>query len=345
MIAESMPLVVGLSGTTLDAEERQTLERMQPAGVILFARNISTAEQTRALVASVKELEPRPFVSVDLEGGIVNRLSSLWGDLPAPAEAAAAGRRAVRALGQAAGAACRNLGIHLDLAPAVDLECPDGCLGGQNRCFSHDPERVIVLARIFNEGLNEWGVSGCSKHFPGLGPVPADTHEELPILDPGQEVLERQIAVFEELGPDFPIVMVAHVVVPGLGDAERPASLSPLVIDRAKKLPGSPVVLADDLEMGALEGWGDLPERVVAALQARNHGVLVCNAVDRLDDINDHLTELAGSDSTLGTRLTEMSARMGTLRRDLCQRAAAVPAPDDATVEQLWQQARREAAQ
>ena len=173
----------------------------------------------------------------------------------------------------------------------------------------------------------------------------ADTHEELPILDPGQEVLERQIAVFEELGPDFPIVMVGHVVVPGLGDAERPASLSHLAIDRATKLPGSPVVLADDLEMGALDGWGDLPERVVAALQARNHGVLVCNAVDRLDDINDHLLELAASDSTLGTRLTEMSSRMGTLRRDLCQRAAAVPAPDDATVEQLWEQARREAAQ
>ena len=119
MIAESMPLVVGLAGTTLDAEERQTLERIQPAGVILFARNISNAEQTRALVASVKELEPRPFVSVDLEGGIVNRLSSLWGDLPSPAEAAAAGRRAVRALGQAAGAACRNLGINLDLAPTI----------------------------------------------------------------------------------------------------------------------------------------------------------------------------------------------------------------------------------
>ena len=343
MKAESMPLVVGLSDTTLGPDERRTLERVQPAGVILFARNIATTEQTRALLASVKELEPRPFVSVDLEGGMVNRLTALWGDLPAPAEAAAAGRRAVRALGLAAGAACRNLGIHLDFAPVVDLECSDGCLGGQGRCFSHDPERVSVLARIFNEGLGEWGVSGCSKHFPGLGPVPADTHEELPVLDPGQEILDQHIAVFEELGPVFPVVMVAHVVVPGLGDAERPASLSRLVIDRATKLPGSPVVLADDLEMGALAGLGDLPERVVAALHARNHGVLVCNAVDRLDDINDHLNELSASDSTLGTRLTEMSARMGTLRRDLCQRAAAVPAPDDETVEQLWQQARREA--
>ena len=95
--------------------------------------------------------------------------------------------------------------------------------------------------------------------------------------------------------------------------------------------------------MGALAGVGDLPERVVAAVHARNHGVLVCNAFDRLDDIMNHLNDLSSTDSTLGARLTEMSARMGTLRRDLLQRAAAVPAPDDTTVEQLWKQARREA--
>jgi len=286
-----MPLVVGLPGTTLSTEEKVILERVQPAGVILFSRNISTPEQVRELVGAIRELEPRPFVTVDLEGGMVNRLSALWGELPTP------------------GAACRNLGIHLDLAPVVDLDCPDGCLGVQGRCFSQDPVRVAILARVFNKGL------------------------------------ASHLAVFEELGPEFPAVMVAHAVVPGLGDAEQPASLSRTVVERASKLPGSPVVLADDLEMGALDAVGDLPERVVAAVLARNHGVLVCNAFDRLDDIMTRLNDLSTTDSTLGTRLTEMSARMGTLRRDLLQRAAAVPAPDDATVEQLWQQARREAAQ
>jgi hypothetical protein len=95
--------------------------------------------------------------------------------------------------------------------------------------------------------------------------------------------------------------------------------------------------------MGALDGWGDLPERVEAALRARNHGVLVCKAFDRLEDIAAHLTERSALDSALGTRLTEMAARMGTLRRDLCQRRAAVPAPDDTTIVQLWEHARREA--
>jgi beta-N-acetylhexosaminidase len=249
----------------------------------------------------------------------------------------------VRALGEAAGAACRNLGIHLDFAPVVDLDCPGGCLGAEGRCFGSDPQRVIVLAGIFNEGLSTWGVSGCAKHFPGLGLVPADTHQMLPVLEASQVELDRHLSVFEALAPDIPVVMVAHVVVPGLGDSERPASLSRTVIERAAALEGSPVVLADDLEMGALGGFGDLPDRVLAAIQARNHGILVCNSPDRLDEITAFLDEIREVDPTLGTRLGEMTARMGTLQRDLFQRAAAVPSPDDATVAQLWEWARREA--
>ena len=340
-----MPLIVGVPGTALSDDEMAVLERVQPVGVILFSRNIETAEQTRDLVAQLQELEPRPFIAVDLEGGMVNRLSAVWGELPTPTAASEAGRRAVRALGEAAGAACRNLGIDVDLAPSVDLACPDGCLGVQNRCLSDDPDRIVVLAKIFCEGLAEWGVTGCAKHFPGLGPVPADTHEELPVLDPGDEELQRHLAVFEELGPEIPLVMMAHVVVPGLGDAERPASLSRTVVERAANLPGSPVVLADDLEMGALDSFGTMAERVEAAIQARNHGILVCNVFDQLDDIMKHLTDLGGTDSSIATRMHEMAARMGTLRSEVRQRAAAVPAPDDETVAQLWEQARKFAAQ
>ena len=139
-----MPLIVGVPGTALSDDEMAVLERVQPVGVILFSRNIETAEQTRDLVAQLQELEPRPFIAVDLEGGMVNRLSAVWGELPTPTAASEAGRRAVRALGEAAGAACRNLGIDVDLAPSVDLACPDGCLGLQNRCLSDDPDRIVT---------------------------------------------------------------------------------------------------------------------------------------------------------------------------------------------------------
>lgn len=340
---ELMPLVVGVPGTELGPAELAVLGRVRPAGIILFTHNISSAEQTRKLVGQLREIEPAPFITTDLEGGMVNRLQALWGELPSPASAGAAGRRAVRALGEAAGAACRSLGIQLDLAPVVDLECFGGCLGDQGRCLADDPDRIVVLAKLFAEGLATWGVSGCSKHFPGLGPIAADTHHELPVLEAGLAELGPHMAVFEALAPTFPAVMMAHVVVPELGDPERPASLSRTIVERAIALPGSPVVLSDDLEMNALASWGDLPERVASAVSARNHGVLVCRAFDRLDEIVDHLGELADIDPNTASRISEMASRMGTLRTELCQKTAAVPAPDDTTVAQLWERARKEA--
>jgi beta-N-acetylhexosaminidase len=275
---------------------------------------------------------------------MVNRLARLWGELPTAADAGAAGRRAVRALGEAAGAACRHLGIHLDLAPVVDLHCSGGCLAGQGRCLSDDPERVQVLARVFNEGLGTWGISGCIKHYPGLGPVAIDTHDELPVLEADEGELKPHLAVFEELSAEIPVVMMAHVVVPALGDTERPASLSRTIVERASALPGTPVILADDLEMGALGAWGGIAQRATAAFRAHVHGVFVGTALDQLDEITETLDDQRAADPAFAKLLTELTARMGTLRRDLCQRAAAVPAPDATTVEQLWEQARKEAS-
>lgn len=343
MQTECMPLIVGLPDQILTGAQLRVLEDIQPAGVILFQRNVASADQVRDLVAELVELDPRPFVSVDLEGGLVNRLKPIWGDLPSPATAAAAGRRAVRALGEAAGAACRSLGIHLDFAPVVDLHRPHAFIAGQDRCLADDAERVIVLARIFNEGLSTWGVRGCLKHFPGLGELSLDTHDELPILKASEDELADHLEVFSALSEEIPLVMVGHVMTPGLGDSDRPASLSPALVRRAAQLPGSPVVISDDIEMGALSTCGDLPERVEAALAARNHGVLVGNAFDRLPEIASHLAERMATDSSLSTRLLEMAACMSTLRRELCRSAAAIPAPDDTTVAQLWKKARVEA--
>jgi beta-N-acetylhexosaminidase len=343
MRAESLPLVVGLPGPSLDAETESVLERVRPAGVILFARNVESTDQVRDLVSSLQRLEPRPFISVDLEGGAVNRLAGLWGTLPSPGRAAASGRRAILALGEAAGAACRSLGIHLDLAPVIDLEHPDGLLSRQSRTLSDDPERVATLARVFHDGLRSWCVAGCLKHFPGLGAVPEDTHESLPTLRLDTAELDRHLSVFADLAEDIPLVMIGHVIVPSLGDHERPASLSRSVIEHALALPGSPVVLSDDLEMGALKEWGDLPELVLAALRARNHGVLICKAFDRLDEIAGAIERAVADESNFASRVGDMTTRLGTLRRDLCQAGAAVPAPDDTTVGQLWERARKAA--
>ncbi|MCK5379551.1 MAG: glycoside hydrolase family 3 protein [Acidobacteria bacterium] len=339
----SLPLVVGIPGLEITEAERTTLDRISPAGIILFARNVESPEQVRELVLSVRDMDPRPFICVDLEGGAVNRLTALWGDLPSPSEAAFSGMKGVQALGDAAGAACRALGIHLDLAPVIDLERPDGLIARQGRSLSTSAERSATLARAFSEKMGAWAVSGCIKHFPGLGAIKIDTHEDLPTLDHRIEDLDEHLGVFAALSSEIPIVMVGHVVAPVLGENEKPASLSRHVVQLALDLPGRPVVLSDDLEMGALEGFGDLPELVSAALRARNHGVLVCQAFDRLEEIADYLRHEAEADTTFAGILDEGRSRLGTLARDLCRQAAAVPAPDDATVAQLWEKARKAA--
>jgi beta-N-acetylhexosaminidase len=334
-----LPLVVGLPGTSIDDRERRVLEHVRPTGVILFDRNVESAEQVIDLLGAVGEIEPRPFAAVDLEGGAVNRLTRLWGSLPSPAEAGAAGRSAVRALGEAAGAACRHLGIHVDFAPVVDLDRPRGLVAAQGRCFGDDPARVVSFARVFHDGLSEWGVTGCLKHYPGLGPVEIDTHEALPVL-PENEISGPHLEVFESLSGAIPVVMVAHVVAPQMGDASHPASLSRTVVDLAAALPGRPVVLSDDLEMGALEGLGELPDLVLWALQARNHGVLVCKAFDQIEAIADRIANEADHDASFASTVEQMTARLGTLRNEVEARSAAVPAPDFQTVDDLWEKAR-----
>jgi len=340
--AQALPLVVGLPGTRLTDDEIQVLEQVRPVGVILFKRNIESVEQTLDLVAALQELEPAPFLCIDLEGGAINRVSGLWGPLPSPARSAEVGRRAVRLLGEAAGAACRALGIHLDLAPVVDLARPEGLVARERRCFSDQPERVATLAAVFAEGLAAWCVGGCLKHFPGLGAVELDTHQSLPTLDLSEEKLAPHLAAFSSLSETIPVVMTAHVIVPALGNSHTPASLCQDIVQRAATLPGNPVVLTDDLEMGAVAGLGTLPELVVRALGAGNHGVLVCNAFDRLQEIAAEIADQSEADPRLSTRLEELTARLGTLRRDLCHKAASVPAPDSATVEQLFKRAWRE---
>jgi len=328
---------------TLTPEQREVLERVRPAGIILFSRNIESPEQVQQLLASLQELQPNPFFCIDLEGGAVNRLAGLWGTLPSPARAAAQGRRALRALGEAAGSACRNLGIHLDFAPVVDLERPSGLLSRQSRCLSDDPERVATLAKVFGQGLDSWCVAGCLKHFPGLGAVVEDTHDELPVLTLGPDELQPHLDAFSHLSQTFPLVMMAHVIVPAISPQQRPASLNRDLVRSAASLPGAPIIICDDLDMGAVTQLGDLPELVVGALVAQNDGVLVCRSFDRLPEIADCIEQELMGDDASSTQVGIIGARLDTLRRDLRDRFAAIPAPDDTTVAQLWEQARREA--
>ncbi len=116
-------LIVGFDGTEMTPRLSSLLTHLQPAGVILFARNIKSAEQTWQLLRDCQKCVSTPlFTCVDLEGGSVDRFRDVLGPAPSAADVFATGdRKLFRKHGQVIGENCRALGFNVDFAPVLDL--------------------------------------------------------------------------------------------------------------------------------------------------------------------------------------------------------------------------------
>lgn len=269
------PFAVGLSGTSVTERERAILERHPPRGVILFRRNIEGLAQLEALVS---DLRARGLlVLLDQEGGPVDRLRELLG--PSISFRQAAERGVARKAGELAGEACARLGFSVDLAPVVDrrvVGASDTVLG--DRCAAEDPVAVARAAIAFLSGLHSRGVGGCVKHFPGLGRAELDTHRSLPLVPSDRRERDLDLLPFRRTHRRARAVMVSHLA----GGDGVPASLSSAAIRRLLRgrLAFRGVVFSDDLEMGALSAFGDLPRRCVRASRAGCDLLLVCSRIE-----------------------------------------------------------------
>jgi beta-N-acetylhexosaminidase len=299
-------LACGVAGAALDREERLLLEEVGPAGIVLFGRNVVEHGQLLDLVAELRRLPSTPYVAIDLEGGRVNRLEKLIGPLPSGARAAAAGSEVVRALGEAAGAACAHFGIGVDFAPVADVARQGGFLAAESRCLGASPAEARGGATAFLEGLASFGVAGCLKHYPGLGSGAVDSHRELPTLG---ESVRADAAVFHALAAPGRAVMVAHALAPSLGEGSLPATLSRTVVGPLREVAGP--ILADDLEMDALAAFGSLARRASAALAAGCDQVLLCNALAARRQVTEHVRNVAGRDRAFASALAQGSERLG----------------------------------
>jgi beta-N-acetylhexosaminidase len=203
-------LFIGLRGLTLDAAAQELLDTVQPGGVILFARNIDNADQLRALTAALHARGLR--VGIDQEGGRVNRLRNIVGDSPRD--------------GRTIGRWLRDFGIDISFAPVLDLEIYDAATDNalRERCWGRTPAEVIAGAGQFLDDLQATGVTGCLKHFPGLGGATLDSHEALPVIERSRAELADDLRPFAALLPRAAAVMVSHGVYPALDSRLRPAA-------------------------------------------------------------------------------------------------------------------------
>ena len=271
-----IPAIFGLAGETVSAEERALFSACDPAGYILFGRNIRDAAQLRALTDDLREIAGRQdlFIMIDQEGGRVARMKPpLWPEFPPAARfdvlyerAPSSAIEAARSNGRALGGILHDVGITANAAPVLDVRQPgaDEIVG--DRSFGAEPMRVAALGRATLDGLRAGGVVGIVKHMPGHGRAMVDSHKALPTVTANVMDLEWDMAPFRSLNW-APVGMTAHIVYTAW-DAERPASLSPTVIGGIIRdaIGFDGLLMSDDLDMKALNGPADeLAEAVVAA--------------------------------------------------------------------------------
>ena len=316
------PVIFGIAGPSLTPDERAFFAEADPAGYILFKRNIVDRPQVRALTDALRELSGRNElpVLIDQEGGRVARMGPPeWPAFPAgPAFAALYDRapmsaiQAMRANGQALGLMLAEVGITVDCAPIIDVAQSDTTEAIACRAYGADPMQVAALGRAMLEGLAAGGVVGVVKHMPGHGRAVVDSHHLLPTVSASVAELEVDLEPFRTLA-HAPMGMTSHIVFEAW-DRERPATLSPTVItDIIRGAIGfGGLLMTDDIDMKALSGTAG--DKAAGAIAAGCDLVLDCWA--RMDEMTDIAARLGPIGADARARLDRAMASAGTPQGD-----------------------------
>ncbi|WP_245944304.1 beta-N-acetylhexosaminidase [Marinospirillum perlucidum] len=276
-------LMLDLTATSLTEEEKALLQRPSVGGVILFSRNLETADQVAALTAEIKALRPELLLAVDQEGGRVQRLKEGFTRLPPLRRLgdlyeldAQAGLQASRLLGQLMASEVISVGLDISFAPVLDIDHGQSEVIG-DRAFASDPEILIKLASAYIEGMQLAGMAATGKHFPGHGQVAGDSHTMLPRDERSwEDLMASCLKPFIALAQQLQGIMPAHVIYPAMDG--RPAGFSRPWLDWLRgPLNFSGMIFSDDLTMAGAAEAGGYPQRAQAALDAGCDQVLVCN--------------------------------------------------------------------
>src|SRR6202140_1969599 len=333
-------LIIGFDGTEMSPRLAALLTRIQPAGVILFARNITGAEQTHTLLRECQKCVATPlFTCVDLEGGSVDRFRNVLGSAPSPAEVFATRSRSLfRKHGVVIGENCRALGFNVDFAPVLDLAYEASRSVMSSRAVSDDPKQVVAYAREFLRGLCDAGVLGCGKHFPGLGEATLDTHHELPTGDkPLRKLWEEDLVPYRALRRELPMVMVSHAAFPAVSKKRTPASLSKKWVTDIlrKKIGYRGLICSDDLEMGGVLAAGPIERAIeqvtIGHIRAGGDLGLICHQEDFILRAHEALIRETERDRRFARRVAESARRVLAFKKKMFDKTSRAgrrtPAP------------------
>ena len=302
--------ILDASGLRLTAQEKALFRAVKPFGFILFARNIDTPDQVRALCDELREAAGhKAVITVDQEGGRVQRLRAPhWRDWTAPLDfVQAAGPNAAEAMYlrfRLIADELHRVGIDSNCAPMVDVAGAQTHAFLRNRCYGTTPDAVAALGRAAADGMLAGGVLPVVKHMPGHGRATMDSHFDLPQVDAPRAALDtHDFAPFKALN-DLPMGMTAHLVYDAIDP--RPATLSPVMMQLIREDIGfDNLIMTDDISMKALTG--EVDAIAAGALAAGCDVVLYCNAT--LEDrtrVADTAGEMSDAAQTRAARALAM---------------------------------------
>src|ERR1700733_6905588 len=263
-------ILMGVPGVMLDAKTAAIIREVQPAGFILFGRNIQAPAQLRKLIDDLRgEVKHEPVVTIDQEGGRVSRLKECGSEPPSAKQLRDKGDlRLIERHGALTGEILLLFGFNLNLAPVVDVSF-EGDLDNslKNRTWGLDAETVTQNAGTFNRTMREQGVLSCGKHFPGYSRAAVDPHHELPVIHASRAEMEKDWLPYRKLLPELDFVMTGHAFYPALDSSGVPTSLSETIVSGLLRgeLGFRGWVISDDLDMGAVTRHVGLEEAVTRA--------------------------------------------------------------------------------
>ena len=333
-------LIVGFDGTEMTARLSSLLKRLQPAGVILFARNIKNPEQTWRLLRDCQKCVSTPlFTCVDLEGGRVDRFRDVLGPAPSAAEVFATGdHNLFRKHGQLIGENCRALGFNVDFAPVLDLAFEASRRVMSSRSVSANPRETVAYAREFLAGLRAAGALGCGKHFPGLGEGKLDSHHKLPVIQrPLKKMWMEDLLPYRMLRAQMPMVMISHAAYPAVTHDKTPASLSKMwITDILRKRIGyRNLIVSDDLEMGAGLSSAPVGQAAVEHIRAGGDLCLICHREDYLTQAYGKLIDATEREPQFAKRVADSVRRVLAFKKKSMKILRGTKTPSGAAVEKL----------
>lgn len=275
-------MMIGIQGTALDADGRYMLTEFPCGNLILFDRNMETAEQVKKLTQdvqrTVKETTGVPaLIGIDQEGGEVMRMRQYLPDMPSAEVLGQGALEAAHDWAVKTGTALHDLGINTNFAPVVDLD------GAYHRSYGKIPEEVVPYAEAVIQGYTETGLFTSLKHFPGIGKVKTDPHIDGDVVTLTHEELNAEDGkpfrdLIQSMNQGRTFIMVSNVTFPNI-DADNPACLSKIIMtDILRNEYGyRGLILSDDMEMGAIAKHYDFGDMGVRAIAAGADMILVCH--------------------------------------------------------------------